>query len=223
LARASASKTGVEVQFDTKETDEDSDKKLAAFIIATGDESELEESSDEEEDEDATPTEGTETGVVVSWRHDKGFGFIKRDDDDSEKDLFVHAKNCNLKEDWRNIRVGTKVEFKVETGDKGDSATEVSAIGGGPCRGGCQMKGTIVNFMPHKGFGFIKGTDGEEYFVGDRDIWMDEDSLYAGVKVQFDVKTKESGKKQAVYCNGIGAYYAKTVAPGRKRARTARY
>jgi len=213
LARAAASQNGIEVQFDTKEShDKDSDKKLAAYIIATGDgDSELEASSDEEEDEDVEPTDGKETGVVISWRHDKGFGFIKSE----TGDLFVHAKSCDLQENHRNIRVGSKVEFKRESGEKGDSATEVSAIGGGTCRGGLQMKGTITNWMGERGFGFVKGTDGEEYFVGDRDIWLDEEGLYPGVKVQFDIKEKPNGKKQAVYCNGIGGHYSKAMMAGR--------
>lgn len=213
LARAAASQSGIEVQFDTKDNQdkEDSDKKLAAYIIATNDdESDLEASSEEEEDEDIEPTDGKETGVCISWRHDKGFGFIKSE----TGDLFVHAKSCDLPENARNIRVGTKVEFKRETGEKGDSATEVSAIGGGPCRGGCQMKGTIINWKADRGFGFVKGTDGEEYFIGDRDIWLDEEGLYAGVKVQFDVKEKPNGKKQAVYCNGIGGHYSHALNGG---------
>jgi len=193
---------GRRVQFDIN-PDENGDKKLAAYIIKTG-ESDDEDSEDEsEDDEDATPSDGKQTGVCVSWRHESGFGFIKPDD--GEKELFVHRENCSLKDEGRNIRVGSKVEFRMESGEKGDTAVDVAAVGGGDCKVGCQMKGKLTKWLQHRGFGFIKGDDGNEYFIGDRDLWTDD--LEQGDRVQFDIKKKADGKLNAVYANEVGGRY----------------
>jgi len=194
---------GRRVQFDSH-LDESGDKKLAAFIIKT-DVSDDEDSEDEsEDDEDATPSDGKQTGVCVSWRHDRGYGFIKTEDGE---EVFVHAKDCSVKNEGRNIRVGSKVEFEMKEGDKGKSAIKVEKVGGGGCTGGCQMTGRIISWIENRNFGFIEGKDGIEYFVGDRDVWMPE--LAVGQKVQFDIQMKDSGKTRAVYVNEVGATFYK--------------
>merc|ERR1719334_2294281 len=106
------------------------DQNHAIFIIKIGgsldesdsdtSESEMDadddvENDDAEDDDNATASPGKHTGVCVKWLHEKGFGFIKRDD--GQKDLFVHSQNCSIQKGsgYVNIRVGSKVEFNVES------------------------------------------------------------------------------------------------------------
>ncbi|CAE8627381.1 unnamed protein product [Polarella glacialis] len=69
------------------------------------------------------------SGVVLRWNSDKGFGFIKPDDDGP--DLFAHVSQLLGGEG--SVRDGDEVRFKVEYDDrKGkDRATNVEVIGGG--------------------------------------------------------------------------------------------
>merc|ERR1719481_1307924 len=46
------------------------------------------------------------TGVCVRWCHDKGYGFIKRDD--GKGDVLAHIKSCVVLGDQQNIKVGSK-------------------------------------------------------------------------------------------------------------------
>jgi CspA family cold shock protein len=50
--------------------------------------------------------QGARTGVVVSWKEDRGFGFIRPDAGDH--DLFAHVTNLV---DIEEPRVGTRVSF----------------------------------------------------------------------------------------------------------------
>lgn len=176
------------------EMDEDLKTLLAASAEAT-------EATETAETAGASlkATEGRTTGVVLKWAHEKGFGFIKRDD--TGEDIF-----CHKNEVWSargappGAMCGAKVEFIVATEDKGQKATEVTAIGGGDCPSGRQAKGTVNNYLPDRGFGFITGDDGGEYFVGDRDLWEASGTLEQGARVEFDIKTKDDGRQQAIYC-----------------------
>jgi len=192
---------GRRVQFDIN-PDENGDKKLAAYIIKTGESADEDSEDESEDDEDATPSDGKQTGVCVSWRHERGYGFIKTEDGD---EIFVHSKDCSEKDEGKNIRVGSKVEFEMVEGDKGKSAIKVEKVGGGECKGGCQMTGRITKWVENKNFGFIQGKDGKQYFVGDRDVWMPE--LAVGQKVQFDIKEGKDGKFKAIYVNEVGSTF----------------
>lgn len=61
---------------------------------------------------------GTNTGTVKFFIEDKGYGFIK--DDDNGKDYFVHAKGL-----IDQITQNDKVTYKLEEGRKGLNAIEV--------------------------------------------------------------------------------------------------
>ena len=56
------------------------------------------------------------------------------------------------------------------------------------------LKGTVKWFAPARGFGFITGDDGHEYFVYYTDINMDGfKTLSPDQKVTFDTKDTEKG------------------------------
>jgi CspA family cold shock protein len=65
------------------------------------------------------------TGVVKWFNDKKGFGFIKREED--EKDVFVHYSV--IKEDgYKSLAQGQLVEYNFITGPKGPLATEVQKL-----------------------------------------------------------------------------------------------
>lgn len=62
----------------------------------------------------------------VKWFNDaKGFGFITPED--GSKDLFVHFSAINS-QGFRTLAEGQRVEFDVENGPKGPSATNVTTV-----------------------------------------------------------------------------------------------
>ena len=66
------------------------------------------------------------TGTVKWFNGQKGFGFITRDD--GQKDVFVHYSAIEGQQGFRTIDEGDRVEFGVEQGPKGPSATEVRRV-----------------------------------------------------------------------------------------------
>ena len=65
------------------------------------------------------------TGVVKWFNDKKGFGFIKREEDD--KDVFVHYSV--IKEDgYKSLAQGQLVEYSFISGPKGPLATEVQKL-----------------------------------------------------------------------------------------------
>lgn len=65
---------------------------------------------------------GREKGTVVWFHSAKGFGFIRRS---SGADIFVHFSQIQS-EGFRDLKEGEFVEFEVERGKKGLSATKVT-------------------------------------------------------------------------------------------------
>jgi len=62
------------------------------------------------------------TGKVKFFIESKGFGFIT--DDETGKDIFVHASGLNTE----NLREGDKVSYVEEDGKKGKVAAQVATI-----------------------------------------------------------------------------------------------
>ncbi|MFA6216794.1 MAG: cold shock domain-containing protein [Candidatus Omnitrophota bacterium] len=63
-------------------------------------------------------------GKVKWFSNQKGYGFIKSDDD---KDIFVH--HTAIKGDgYKTLEEGQEVEFEVTQGPKGDQATNVTKL-----------------------------------------------------------------------------------------------
>lgn len=65
------------------------------------------------------------TGTVKWFNADKGYGFITRDD--GEKDVFVHHSAIQST-GFRTLDEGQRVEFMIEQGPKGPSATNVTPV-----------------------------------------------------------------------------------------------
>ncbi len=62
----------------------------------------------------------------MKWFNDaKGFGFITPED--GSKDLFVHFSAISS-QGFRTLAEGQRVEFDVENGPKGPSATNVTTV-----------------------------------------------------------------------------------------------
>lgn len=70
-------------------------------------------------DNDTTMAQGT----IKTLKEDKGFGFIKRDDD---TDLFFHASACNNQ--FEELRIGAEVTFDIGHGEKGPRAENVRQV-----------------------------------------------------------------------------------------------
>lgn len=67
-------------------------------------------------------------GSCVTWHAKKGFGFIKRDDD--QPDLYVHQRDVQ-KSGFRSLREGEQLEFDVAAMDDGRlHAVRVTGPGG---------------------------------------------------------------------------------------------
>ena len=64
-------------------------------------------------------------GKVKWFNESKGFGFITPDD--GGKDLFCHQSEIQM-EGFRTLAEGQTVEFTVEQGPKGPSATGVRPV-----------------------------------------------------------------------------------------------
>ncbi|MEM7030700.1 MAG: cold-shock protein [Chloroflexota bacterium] len=63
---------------------------------------------------------------TVKWFNDsKGFGFIEQDG--GGKDVFVHY-SAIVTDGFKSLKEGQRVEFKVEDGQKGPAAADVSPL-----------------------------------------------------------------------------------------------
>ena len=62
------------------------------------------------------------TGTVKFFNESKGYGFIT--DEETGKDIFVHASGINAEE----LREGDKVSYEEEEGRKGKVAAKVAVI-----------------------------------------------------------------------------------------------
>jgi len=65
------------------------------------------------------------TGTVKFFNNEKGWGFIAPDEDGEE--LFVHYKHIEGN-GYRSLEQGQKVEYTVESTDRGPQAREVKVV-----------------------------------------------------------------------------------------------
>ncbi len=66
------------------------------------------------------------TGTVKWFNSVKGFGFIAPDQ--GGNDVFVHFSAIISESSYRNLKDGDKVEFDVQTSERGPSATNVKTL-----------------------------------------------------------------------------------------------
>ncbi|MCK3655620.1 cold-shock protein [Pasteurellaceae bacterium Macca] len=66
------------------------------------------------------------TGTVKWFNSVKGFGFIAADQ--GGDDIFVHFSAIVSDKSYRNLTEGDKVEFEVQTSERGKTALNVKLI-----------------------------------------------------------------------------------------------
>ena len=64
------------------------------------------------------------TGKVKWFNAEKGYGFITSDEG---KDIFVHYSSIQS-DGFRTLEEGAKVNFEINTNDRGDHAANVTVI-----------------------------------------------------------------------------------------------
>ena len=84
----------------------------------------------------STSSSSYTTGQVTYLNRKKGYGFISYSIDqppESRKDVFVHATKLSpyYREGPNYLCRGEYFEFRVESGEKGDSAVDVTGVNGG--------------------------------------------------------------------------------------------
>ncbi len=76
--------------------------------------------------EEVTETDsGAITGVVKWFNSQKGYGFITPDN--GSEDVFAHYRNI-VGDGYRNLEEDQRVEFVIESGDKGLLAANIRVI-----------------------------------------------------------------------------------------------
>ncbi len=63
------------------------------------------------------------SGTVKFFNTEKGFGFIAPENGD--RDVFVHYSSIEGQNGFRNLTEGDRVEFSIESSDKGPRAAQV--------------------------------------------------------------------------------------------------
>jgi len=66
-----------------------------------------------------------QTGIVNRFNKIKGYGFIIPDN--GENEIFVHFSQVIL-EGYKELKPGQRVSFEVQTGERGEFATQVIII-----------------------------------------------------------------------------------------------
>lgn len=66
-----------------------------------------------------------EIGIVKWFNNAKGFGFIRTENFDG--DIFAHFTSIEG-DGYRSLKMGQKVQFELQDGDKGASAYHITPI-----------------------------------------------------------------------------------------------
>ena len=61
--------------------------------------------------------------MILRWREDKDFGFIKSDNNSLQRDIFFHRKNLVKK--GTEFRIGDRVLFRLSETKKGLEASDI--------------------------------------------------------------------------------------------------
>lgn len=68
-----------------------------------------------------------ETGTVIKWVTDRGFGFIRADASPQGPAIFVHQSEIRMS-GFRELYQHQRVEFEVKQGEKGLCAVNVIVL-----------------------------------------------------------------------------------------------
>ncbi|KAJ9453717.1 hypothetical protein DIPPA_06714 [Diplonema papillatum] len=148
------------------------------------------------------------TGTVAKWNVAKGWGFVKSNSD--ETDYYVNVAmlvggtrlqeggEVQFDEDVSEAKTKKEKEFKEE-GKK--RASNVSGLGVIAASQGSQM-GTVCEWYPGKGFGFVLSTDGNKVYV--HSSAFDGAKLQVGKSITYDTEDvgHKSGRQVAVNVAG---------------------
>jgi cold shock CspA family protein len=110
--------------------------------------------------------ETKQTGTVKFYKASDGYGFIAPDDGGG--DVFVHQTALRM-DGVRYLAPGERVVFEAEPappGQDGADRRRATAVAEPPGR----TAGTVVEFDPDRGYGFIEADDGERLFVHHNDV-----------------------------------------------------
>lgn len=66
-----------------------------------------------------------ENGIVKVFNDKKGYGFISTT---AGVDYFVHYTNIISNDDYKNLKIGDKVNFEIEEGPRGPQAINVRKV-----------------------------------------------------------------------------------------------
>ena len=151
---------------------------------------------------------GKLSGTVVTWRDQRGFGFIKPSD--GGEDLFVHHSQIT---DGQALAEGATVSYEEGVDDRSGKTRATNVTGGcakpraegdaapsdpGGTKGTGKITGTVKRWNNDRGFGFI-GPDagGDDIFCHANNI-TDGNALEEGSKVTYDESVDDrSGKTRA--------------------------
>jgi cold shock CspA family protein len=75
---------------------------------------------------------GVPTGRIIQFNQTRGYGFIAPDG--GGDDVFIHSEE--LKGQARGVQAGTRVQFEVMDGARGQKAFDVTVLGGTAPSGG---------------------------------------------------------------------------------------
>jgi CspA family cold shock protein len=139
------------------------------------------------------PAEGPEfTGTVRFFDASKGFGFVTRDDGG---DLYVGTQPV-LASGRTRLMAGQTISFTTEECEKGERIETIVRVGQVPTAE--TRLGTIKFFNHHKGFGFVAGDDGIDYFLPGYVVADAGFSVIDGGRIEFTTRPGRAGKTDGV-------------------------
>src|SRR4051812_32784682 len=95
-------------------------------------------------------------GIVVSYKQDRGFGFINPDGEDN--DIWFHT-SAQVDHDWVPMP-GDRVQFEIGDNGRGPAAVAIvrteAATPAEPGRHGEELTGVVKWYSEQKEYGFIE-------------------------------------------------------------------
>ena len=139
-------------------------------------------------------------GIIVSYKHDRGFGFIRPDD--GSDDLYFHC-TAQVVRDWLPAP-GERVQYEVGENNQGPTAIAIvlvaRASGHSDLADEVEVDGIVKWYDENQGYGFIAGPDNADYFVHVSDIEADGYRCLANDEpVRFTAAVAADGRPKALH------------------------